>query len=368
MNELPYLNSPYKSRQWGNSWHSLCSYQGKLKPSIAHFLIKNFTKPGETVLDPMCGVGTIPFEASLQGRIGIGNDLSNLAFVVTKAKLGNPSKSDVLHIIDLLENYIENFKEDYSRSDSLPYANFGLNKNLPDYFHLDTFSEIIAARDFFQYRIQELTVAECMVFSAFLHVLHGNRPYALSRKSHPLTPYAPTGDYIYKNVIEHIKRKIELNYKQTFDEQFIKGRAMIDDMFILPKKIKNIDIIITSPPFINSLNFYQSNWMRLWLTGWEPENFKKVDKNFLEVKQKKNLQVYDEYFETAFKTLKHGGKMILHLGKSKHCDMGKELIPYAKKYFDIILKGDEDVSLLENHGIRDKGGTSNHQFLFLMRR
>lgn len=60
--------------------------------------------------------------------------------------------------------------------------------------------------------------------------------------------------------------------------------------------------------------------------------------------------------------------MILHLGKSNHCDMGKELMAYAEKYFDIILKGDEDVSLLENHGIRDKGGTTSHQFLFLMRR
>ncbi|HEA4328476.1 TPA: hypothetical protein RW131_002753, partial [Staphylococcus aureus] len=170
MNALPYLASPYKSRQWGNNWHSLCSYQGKLKPSIAYFLIKNFTNPGETVLDPMCGVGTIPFEASLQGRIGIGNDLSNLAFVVTKAKLGKPSKADVLSVIEVLENYIENFKENYNNSDSIPYKNFGLNKKIPEYFHLDTFSEIIAARDFFQYRIKDLTEAECMVFSAFLHV------------------------------------------------------------------------------------------------------------------------------------------------------------------------------------------------------
>ena len=39
------------------------------------------------VLDPLCGVGTIPFEACLQGRVGIGNDLSELAYVVTKPKL-----------------------------------------------------------------------------------------------------------------------------------------------------------------------------------------------------------------------------------------------------------------------------------------
>ena len=42
------------------------------------------------VLDPLCGVGTIPFEACLQGRVGIGNDLSELAYIVTKAKVEKP--------------------------------------------------------------------------------------------------------------------------------------------------------------------------------------------------------------------------------------------------------------------------------------
>ena len=85
----------------------MCSYHGKLKPAIAHFLIKNFTKKGDTVLDPLSGVGTIPFEACLQGRIGIGNDLSEMAYVVTKAKLEKADVENVFKVIDKLENYIE---------------------------------------------------------------------------------------------------------------------------------------------------------------------------------------------------------------------------------------------------------------------
>ena len=85
---MPYRQAPYSGRNWGHPWHSLCSYHGKLKPAIAHFMIERFTRRGDIVLDPLCGVGTIPFEACLQGRIGIGNDLSELAYVVTKAKLG----------------------------------------------------------------------------------------------------------------------------------------------------------------------------------------------------------------------------------------------------------------------------------------
>ncbi|MHC5719531.1 MAG: hypothetical protein ACYTX0_47675, partial [Nostoc sp.] len=39
---LPYKDAPYNSRNWGHNLHSLCSYQGKLKPAIAHWLIREF--------------------------------------------------------------------------------------------------------------------------------------------------------------------------------------------------------------------------------------------------------------------------------------------------------------------------------------
>jgi DNA modification methylase len=79
IHNMPYHKEPYCGRNWGHPWHSLCSYHGKLKPAIAHFMVEQFTEIGDIVLDPLCGVGTIPFEACLQGRVGIGNDLSEMA-------------------------------------------------------------------------------------------------------------------------------------------------------------------------------------------------------------------------------------------------------------------------------------------------
>ena len=36
---LPYKQAPYGNRNWGHPWHSLCSYHGKLKPAIAHWIV-----------------------------------------------------------------------------------------------------------------------------------------------------------------------------------------------------------------------------------------------------------------------------------------------------------------------------------------
>lgn len=367
MKKLPYKDIPYSKRNWGNNWHSLCSYHGKLKPSIAHHLVDQFTDIGDLVLDPMSGVGTIPLEACLQGRVGIGNDMSELAYIVTKAKVGKVSKESVYVVIERLENYILKHKNEYINENELPYQDFGLNGRLPEYFHKDTYIEILCARAYFKDKKMELSNEEAVVFSCLLHVLHGNRPYALSRQSHPLTPYSPKGDFIYKNVIVHIKNKVELVYKNESEEVFTTGNAIYGDLFDLDSKVGKVDAIITSPPFFDSIRFYISNWMRLWLTGWEPGDFKREDDRFIESKQKRSLDIYNDLFDLSSKLLKDKGIMIMHLGKSKKCDMALELANRAGKYFLVVNVMNEDSSSFEKHGILDKGATVEHQFLFLQK-
>jgi len=367
IDKLPYKDKPYSSRNWGHPWHSLCSYHGKLKPSIAYFLVNIFTEKGQKVLDPLCGVGTIPFEACLQGRIGIGNDLSIMAYVITNAKLNKPFKNEVYGALDKLNSYIEQKKDSLLNAEGIPYLNFGFNGSLGDYFHKDTFIEILCAREYFVEIKNNISPADAVVWSCLLHVLHGNRPYALSRNSHSLTPYAPKGDFIYKNLIKHVKDKIDLSYSKGNWECYNSGNAFWGDYKELADKISDVDVIICSPPFYNSLKFYINNWMRLWFSGWDKNSFDDAEAIYLESKQYKDLDVYYSFFEICKKVLKSKGKMILHLGKSEKCDMAEELSKRARLYFDEVYRGSENVKDLEKHGIKDKGSTIEHQYLFLQK-
>lgn len=369
INTMPYKEEPYSGRNWGHSWHSLCSYHGKLKPAIAYFMIKKFTKVGDVIVDPLSGVGTIPLEACLQGRKGIGNDLSELAFCVTKAKIEKATEEDCLKVLENLEVYIEENKNSITTlSEIEKYKNFGYNGKLPEYFHEDTFKEIICSRKYFSQKIINLSSAEAMVFSCLLHVLHGNRPYALSRNSHPLTPYAPKGEYIYKNVVKHIKTKLLASYKKGEFKDYTFGQAIYGDYKQLINQNILADAVICSPPFADSIKFYMQNWMRLWLCGWEEKDYKKAEEIFLDQKQKKDFDVYYSFFETCFNILKPNGKVILHLGKTDRVDMAEELSQRAARYFTEIYRGTENVVEIEKHGIKDKGSTKEHQFLFLMKK
>lgn len=369
MTKLPYRQEPYSGRNWGHPWHSLCSYHGKLKPAIAHFLIEQFTNPGDLILDPLCGVGTIPLEACLQGRIGIGNDLSELAYVVTKAKLEKPKLEDCLFVLSNLAAYIENNKNQPAILEDInKYESFGFNGKIATYFHPDTYKEILCSRRFFIPKLKTIAPAEAMIYSCLLHILHGNRPYALSRNSHPLTPYAPKGEFIYKNTVEHIKNKLETSSSKVDFTNYIQGEAIWGDYNDLMGKGLLVDSIICSPPFADSIRFYMQNWMRLWLCGWEPKDYKNAETLFLDQKQLKDFDVYCSFFRMCSAVLKPSGKVILHLGKTNKIDMAEELSKRAAPYFNEIYRNFEEVQSIEKHGIKDKGATTEHQFLFLQKK
>ena len=323
-----------------------------------------YSKVGKITIgdDVFIGHGSI-----ILGNTSIGNKvIIGAGSVVCKnipensVACGNP-----IRIICTYDEYIKKNKGEQSTA---AYENFGFNGKLPQYFENETYKEILCARDFFLNRFSKISSEEAMVFSAFLHVLHGNRPYALSRHSHPLTPYAPTGEFEYKSVIEKIVQKVDANYKKLGQTEVTQGFAIYGDYKDLETKDIVADFIICSPPFADSIRFYMQNWMRLWLCGWEPGDYKEADAKFLDKAQKKNFDLYYSFFEMCHNVLNENGKVILHLGRTESVNMGIELSKRAEPWFDTVYLAGEDVSKIEKYGIKDKGATVEHQYLFLQKK
>lgn len=361
--DMPQHELPYSKKNWGNKNHSLCSYQGKLKPAIAYFLVKAFVPRGGTMFDPFAGVGTIPFEAALNGKKGYGMDISQMAYYVSSAKLGRSSLEESENYIERLADYIDN--NEVPGKELKKYSNFGLNKKLADYYEPKTFKEILLAREFFK-KEEPTNASEMVVISSLLHILHGNRPYALSRKSHPIVPYAPTGEFVYKNLIEKLREKVGRFYEEPLPRNFREGRMFLQDSTeTWPDEINNLDAIITSPPFFDSTRFYSSNWIRLWFTGWEPEDFLTKPREFVDERQKDNLDVYIPILEQGRERLKNHGVFVFHLGKSKKCDMGLALKELSRRWFAHSELYVENVEDCAKFGIKDLGTVTDHEYLVL---
>jgi hypothetical protein len=361
--EPPFRGGHYAKRNWGGPLHSLCSYQGKLKPSIAHFLVSWFTSPGARILDPLAGVGTIPLEARRQGRVGLASDLSPLAASVCRAKLEPFIAADVWSVLSELNHFVGTHADaDLSATD----VEFGLNGPVRGYFHERTLHEIVLARNYFlDRRAGATSAAREVVKSSLLHILHGNRPYALSRRSHPVTPFAPTGPTVYRPLISALRTRVErvLPYLTELRQLGPNGAAYQADFRDLTLR-KPVDAVITSPPFSKSVRFWSSNWMRLWFAGWSPADFKQEPNKFLEVEQRKHFAAYAEFAASMAQLLTPGGLLIMHLGETAKVNMAEAIKPMLDPYFDIHFTGRELVAHTESHGLTDKGATVAHWFVF----
>lgn len=360
---LPHQKIPFSKRNWGHPLHSLCSYQGKMKPSLAFHLVKTFMPKRGILLDPFAGVGTIPFEGALQGHTAYGFEISHAARMIASAKIGKPNKEECHKILRSLEDYIHRQRLPSNEISSASLIKF--NKPITDYYEERTLHEILLARKYFLENPPR-TVSECLVVASLLHILHGNRPYALSRRSHSITPFAPSGSFEYRPLMPRLIAKVERSTDIFYPECFGEGKIFHQDATMWwPQEIDSVDAIITSPPFFDSTRFYLANWLRLWFCGWNIKDFHSKPLLFVDERQKAGFAVYEPVFRQARERLKRGGIMVLHLGKSKKCNMGKELTKVASKWFKVVDFFSENVEHCESHGIKDKGTVEEHQYLLL---
>jgi 16S rRNA G966 N2-methylase RsmD len=66
--------------------HGFHSYAGRMHPSTARVAIARFSQPGQDVLDPFCGSGTVLVEAMAAGRKAKGSDASPLAVIIAQVR------------------------------------------------------------------------------------------------------------------------------------------------------------------------------------------------------------------------------------------------------------------------------------------
>ena len=172
---LPHQQGDYAKRNWGHPRHSLCSYQGKMKPSLASHLVKTFTTPGGRLLDPFSGVGTVPFEGALHGVECWGFDISPPAVHITAGKIGQCIATVCERAVKRLEEYLQ--VHAVRADERISAESIRFNGVLTSYFHERTLNEILLARRYFLENPPS-NASQSLVFSCLLHILHGNRPYA----------------------------------------------------------------------------------------------------------------------------------------------------------------------------------------------
>ena len=268
-------------RLWGHSLHALCSYVGSFPPSLAHALICRFSRPGDVVADPFAGRGTVPLEARIEGRIGIGGDLNPLADLLTRAKTVAVSPEAIVSRFAQLRHRwgVEGaYDADFDDVVLRVADEDGLEIALA--FHPVTLGALIWLRS----NLRRGDPIDDFLLACLAGVLHGpgdafltdvmSNALSRSRLSVRANVLARGRLAPRREVFGVLGRK--LNRVLADGMPLTHGVALNGDArtfglrsreWLRSRALPGARLVVTSPPYLGVLRYGQFNWLRLWLIG-----------------------------------------------------------------------------------------------------
>ena len=245
--------------------HRLDKYPAKMIPQMARFLIEKVSEPGDTVLDPFCGAGTVVREANALGRNAIGLDVNPLATLLTRVKVGRYSQ-------DLLERQLAELLESFRTETTTFDLTF---PNAEYWFTPATLRKLGIVRSILDRLPQQLpspypdfwrAVLASIVRQSSRADTRGPKPFISKRARE-----SRTGRHFdpFTLFARAANARIELLTGSHDDLSDCHAEVFDGNARALPASMRSsrVDAVVTSPPYLNAQDYYRSCKLELWVVG-----------------------------------------------------------------------------------------------------
>ena len=242
-----------------STFQQVAPYIGRMKTAIARHLIERHTMPNAVVVDPFAGSGVVPFEAAIRGRRVVAGDINPYGVALTRAKLFAP-KSESVAVRRLSRRWVaaqsRRGEQDLRR----------VPRWIRSFFHPETLRDALTLRD------ECFLRRDYFLLSCLMSILHHQRPGFLSYPSSHLVPYLRDRKFpkhlfpdLYgrREVFPRMKAKIQRMYRRPAFPNTDQIRVHLCDARRIPLPPR-VDCVITSPPYMNELDYVRDNRLRIW--------------------------------------------------------------------------------------------------------
>jgi len=252
--------------------HYAISYRASFKPELPDFFLRKYLPSGTggRVLDPFGGRGTTAIQANLLGHSAVHNDLNPVCkFLASSRQTIAPLESlkATLGSLDLAKRNRRIEK--------------GEKERLSPFFHEKTLIELMNLRH--ELKRNESPEMKYIGLTA-LSRLHGHSDGFFSVYSFPqisIMPGAQRRNNLkrgvvpdYRGIRERIERKMARDLSQPLPAHYHAASVQNhycghDARDLASVKSESVDLIVTSPPFLNKVDYLTDNWMRAWFLDLE---------------------------------------------------------------------------------------------------
>lgn len=251
-------------------FHSICPYFAMFPEAFVekHLAASQFEG---VVFDPFCGRGTTIFEGIINNRKAAGCDVHPVAACITGAKCDPPTREEVIYRLDDLEAGVGNV--------SYPALSEEMSAFFESCFHVDTYRQILFLREKLAWRENRI---DRFVAALCLGALHGeshrspnyfsNRmPRTISTKPAYSVRWWKKHGYIApsRDVFDILRHMVSFRFRTP--PPTMRGEVEECDarmaVAAFPHLEGKVSDVITSPPYLDTTDYREDQWLRLWFLG-----------------------------------------------------------------------------------------------------
>ncbi len=372
-----FVNEYWTSRQRQSSSIHEISYRACFKAQLPRFFIKLLTLPGDIVYDPFSGRGTTVIEAAILNRRVISNDINPLSKIITYPRLCIPAIEEI-----------------YSLLNPIPIdKSLKAEIDLSMFYHPETEAEIVSIRQYLEDRkisgkeddidrwirmvaTNRLTGHSSGFFSVYTlppnQAVSPESQIKINKKRNQKPQYRDTKEMIKRKTVSLLRNLSPLEIANLKNAS--ESALFIEKDAGNTKEIESsqVSLTVTSPPFLDVVQYSKDNWLRCWFNGIDTMEIEK------RITMARTIEewsaVMERVFHELYRVTKPGGWVAFEVGEVRNGKINLEeyVIPLGLqagfKCLGVIINLQQFTKTSNIWGIKNNncGTNTNRIVLFYM--
>lgn len=324
--------------------HGLHAYPAKFVPQIPRWAI-NYANlsSDDMVLDPFCGCGTTLVEACVKGFNSYGIDIDPLARLLTSVKCRPLYRGQPALLLTAFGELIDSIRKDYSEISLEEQPDVRLHYNWRYWFDEKVLKLLIkikrnirsfdppssenqdekqAIRDFFLICLSSIIKRVSYLDEQQIKVRRSEKKLELGMRN-PISIFEETCRKNATNMIGFTKKMM--------GHPKIAGKIIGEDARSIPLRNEKVKLIVTSPPYINAIDYPFSHKHELFILDMlKPEEYRPHSRNYIGVSERVLLRsMYTDLHLCGYEPVDTYIKNIFSQGK----DVDKNRAYVVYQYF-----------------------------------
>jgi len=252
------------------------SYRACYKPQLPRLFIEHLTEPGDRVYDPFSGRGTTALEAALLGRRVAANDINPLSEILARPRLTLPEPMDVARRLAEIPKHgaetdglaLDMFYEAGTEAEIRALRAWFLERQRSGAFDdLDAWIRMVATN--------RLTGHSPGFFSVYTlppnQALGAEKQRQINAKRNQIPTYRDTHKLILKKT-KQLLSGLDAREHANLQAASRDGLFLTGDAGATPGiPDASVQLTVTSPPFLDVVQYAADNWLRCWFCGLDAE-------------------------------------------------------------------------------------------------